>query len=53
MTIKMIEKKFESMGIWILENNGLYQLQNMENGNIDEEIFNIESLENKLESLEV
>lgn len=52
MTIKMIEKKFENIGFWVLENDGLYKLQNMENGNIDDEIFNIEGLENKLERLE-
>lgn len=53
MTIAMMERKFEYYGYWVIKNKktGLYQLQQIE-GNILEEKYNLEGLENKLERLE-
>lgn len=53
MNIEEIEKKLEILGYWLLRNkNNLFQIQNFRTGEIENEIFNLEALENKLEALE-
>lgn len=52
MTRMMIERKANDLGFWVLEEGNLYKLQNMSTGEIFEEEYNLEGLENKLERLE-
>lgn len=52
MTRMMIERKANDLGFWVLEVGNLFTLQKMATGEIFEEEYNLEGLENKLERLE-